>query len=46
VKRRGATVMGVILILTHPLKCIVSRSVCGASVIYMVKQSFQLPRAR
>jgi ABC-type antimicrobial peptide transport system permease subunit len=46
VKRHTAIVMGVILIPTHPLECVVSRTAHRVPVIQTVKQIVQLFRER
>jgi hypothetical protein len=46
VKRRVATIMGIVLVPTRPLKCVVSRTMHRAPVIQTVKQTIQLFRER
>jgi hypothetical protein len=44
VKHCGVTVMGIVSILVHPLKCVVPRTARGAPVIHTDKQPLHLPR--
>jgi hypothetical protein len=46
VKHHVATVMGVILVPTRPLKCVISKTVHHAPVIQTVKQIVQLFKER